>query len=117
VKRLSAASLVISMAALFFALSGAGLAAQHAPTDALGKVVVMCAATTPFRKCQIAGSEAVCPPGAVVTGGGWIGVHGRYALDASVVVNGPQKSFGWLVEMENHDTSTGTFRALAICST
>jgi hypothetical protein len=124
--RRPSAPLVISLVALFFSLSGAGFAAQHylgpahasagSTINVYGKPVTMCAAHAVFAKCEVGFSGALCPPGTVVTGGGWVGVHGDYALDAGVTISGPQKNFAWNVEMDNHSRTADSFRAVAVCS-
>jgi hypothetical protein len=116
------APLAISVAALFFALTGAGLAATATTsagktTNAYGAPVTMCAKGIAFRKCIVGDSSALCPPGTVVTGGGWVNVKGQnYTDNASVVVNGPQSNFAWVVQMDNNDSFSGSFRAVAICT-
>ena len=81
-----------------------------------GNIATMCASSTRFQKCEIAVSGALCPPGRVVTGGGWVGVHSTYALDARVTINAPYESYAWDVEMDNHDTASARFRAVAVCT-
>lgn len=121
------APLAISLVALFFSLTGAGLAAQHdlgtattsagKTTNVYGPSETMCPAGVTFRKCTIQFSGALCPPGTVVTGGGWAIVKGQNVpSNASVLNNGPQSNFAWNVEMINNDSSTGSFKAVAVCT-
>ena len=121
------ASLVLSVAALFFSLSGAGLAAQHylgaagagagKSIDVYGKTVILCA---PGRSCSNVGiSTARCPNGMRATGGGWVQAGGYGFPQAAIGMNGPLSPAlpnTWAVEMVNNDPITYGFQAVAVCA-
>lgn len=116
--------LVISIVALFFALTGAAVAGRHYLgaaatagigskfTRAYGKTVQGC---DPYRgRCHSHGSLARCPAGTVVIGGGWDDGIGTFGPGQNVTVdwNAPAYGNAWYVKM----TSTASYRAVAICA-
>ena len=66
--------------------------------------------------CAVGSSVATCPPGKVVLGGGWDG-EANPPLSATVGYNEPTSPQTWEVIMVNDDnTSTASFHAVAICA-
>jgi hypothetical protein len=125
------APLVISLVALFFSLSGAGLAAQHylgtAHTSATarfttvyGKSASLCGYSTQ-RQCWVGASTAACPRYTTLIGGGWVPGKGGTGGPTSSAVgfNGPvfPGAVAWFVEIYNEGTlADGSFQAVATCA-
>lgn len=122
------APLVISLAALFFSLTGAGFAAQSdlasgrassigIAYNVYGPAVTMCAITAKVRPCDVQASLAACPPGVFAVGGGWVGIYPHnLPVNATVGWNGPRGREAWLVDMTNNSTSSATFKAVVVCA-
>jgi hypothetical protein len=113
--------------ALFFSLTGAGLAAQHdlsatasgVTSMVYGPVVALCPKASHARTCNIGVSAATCPTGTSVTGGGWDLLargRNRFPAHGTITANSPINATTWGVAMVNGDTVPAGFEAVAICS-
>jgi hypothetical protein len=117
-------AVAVALTALFFALTGAGAAAQRvldpravaasSPKTVFGPVAKMCASDS---GCGIGLSAAVCPAGTDPVGGGWVAGKPPYLAKATVVYNGPstRNHRWWTVEMINEAVVPATFKAVAVC--
>lgn len=85
-------------------------------TEVQGPVQTMC--PSPNASCDVAGSLAQCPPGAVVLGGGWTGGDSP-PVDATVSYNDPLGGTSWDVVVANNSTAAidPTIQAYAVCAT
>ena len=90
---------------------------KHGPAGPKGSVSAMASVSSPSvflcgwkaGACSTGSATAVCPPGTIVTGGGFAGAGIR------AFASGPVPG-GWRVGAANESASSTTFKAIAVCA-
>lgn len=88
-------------------------------TQVTGPAANMCASG--LGNCDVASSDATCPSGSVVVGGGWTSASGgNPPVEATVADSSPlipSTTQDWYVLMINKSSLSASFNAVATCAT